>query len=453
MATMAIELNSSALNVYRNAAFADAKTIINNGVDGIKANGVYKGALSALSRSTEEKAANNAARSEFLKALGRAFNVEGMTEVDGKVTFSTDFMTRLEKLLGAEFKRGDFGINAQGEVTSGKPLTMRRVQAIVKKADFIGTGSFSVDAYRRKFEVMLKDLGAAKMTPEVMREKGGAFLTLHNIAKMLTFLEKEVHESVRVNPEYEVHCDYLAAGAVADDEPFEGSYFQYLDMTKGEKGEYVDFKILDKWVIYVNTRIGLVFHPERCKGYSKADYKTIPELNKYLADNLTLYVKKVIDNYFAAKECGKLDAFSRLLGNEQGVCLEEKCMRLMEFEMNHLSKNEAMSAAEIDALNRIVDAAPVNGELPSVENLIYKEIEAIGNMGEQYANSEDWNDFAALVKEHLVGVPAKVMQAVQDGDEYKIEPLMVDGKPVERPLTAADIDAIGPACMAKILGF
>jgi hypothetical protein len=46
-----------------------------------------------------------------------------------------------------------------------------------------------------------------------------------------------------------------------------------------------------------------------------------------------------------------------------------------------------------------------------------------------------------------------IMQAVQDGDEYKIEPVMVDGKPAVRPLTAADIDAIGPACMAKIMGF
>ena len=40
-----------------------------------------------------------------------------------------------------------------------------------------------------------------------------------------------------------------------------------------------------------------------------------------------------------------------------------------------------------------------------------------------------------------------------DVDEYKFEPVMEDGKPVVRPLTAEDIDAIGPACMAKIMGF
>jgi hypothetical protein len=46
-----------------------------------------------------------------------------------------------------------------------------------------------------------------------------------------------------------------------------------------------------------------------------------------------------------------------------------------------------------------------------------------------------------------------IMQAVQDGDEYKIEPVLEAGKPVVRPLTAADLDAIGPACMANIMGF
>ena len=454
---MAIELNSAALNIYRNAAFADGKTILNNDGDGIKANGVYKGALSALSRSSEEKVANNAVRTELLKALGRAFNVKGMTEVDGKVTFSKDFMARLEKILGADFKRGDFGINANGEVASGKPLTMRRIQAIVKKADLVGAGTFSVDVYRRKFEVMLKDMGATKMTPEDMKKKGGEFVTLHNIAKILTFLEKEVDKSVRVNPEYEyareVHDFENDDGAPFDENSFKGSRFEYLDMTKGKNGEYVALRKLDDWILYVHLRAGVVFHPERCHAFSKENYASITELNKYLSDNLKLYVKKAIDNYFAAQNCGKMDAYIKVMGPNAGVCLEEKCMRLVEFEDEHLIEKGAMDVAEVAELRRIAEAAPVNGEIPSVENLVYKEIEAILGMGEQYANSDDWDDFAALVKEHLVGTTAKIMQVVMDGDEYKFEPVMEDGKPVVRPLTAADLDAIGPACMAKIMGF
>lgn len=454
---MAIELNSAALNVYRNAGFADANTIINIDGEGIKANGVYKGALSALSRSSEEKTANNAVRTELLKALGRAFNVKGMTEADGKVTFSKDFMTRLEKILGADFKRGDFGINADGEVTSGKPLTMRRIQAIVKKADLVGAGTFSVDVYRRKFEVMLKDMGATKMTPEDMKKKGGEFITLHNIAKILTFLEKEADKSVRVNPEYEyareVHDFENEDGEPFDEASFKGPRFEYLDMTKGEEGEYVPLRSTDDWVLYVNLRAGVVFHPERCRAFSKENYASITELNKYLADNLKLYVKKAIDNYFAAQNCGKMGEYTKVMGPNAGVCLEEKCMRLVEFEDEHLVDKDALDAAEVEVLRRIAEAAPVNGELPTAEDLVYMEIDAIGRLGERYAVSDDWNDFAELAKEHLVGTTAMIMQAVQDGDEYKIEPVMVDGKPVVRPLTGADLDAIGPACMAKIMGF
>ena len=454
---MAIELNSSALNAFRELHLENANAIINVDGEGLKQNGTYSGALSSLSRSKEAQAENNAARTALLKALGRAFNVKGMNEVDGKVTFTKDFMDRLETILGKDFKRGDFKLTANGEVASGRPLTMRRIDAIVKKADLVGAGTFSVDVYRRKFEVMLKDMGAAKMSPEDMKKKGGEFITLHNIAKILTFLEKEADKSVRVNPEYEyareVHEFENDGGEPFDEASFKGPRFEYLDASKGKDGEYVPLRSTDDWVLYVSSRAGVVFHPERCRAFSKENYASITELNKYLSDNLKLYVKKAIDNFFAAQNCGKMGEYTKVMGPNAGVCLEEKCMRLVEFEDAHLVEKDAMDVAEAEALRRIAEAAPDNGEIPSVENLVYKEIEAAFRLGEQYANSEDWNDFAALVKEHLVGTTATIMQAVLEGDEYKFEPVMADGKPVVRPLTAADIDAIGPACMAKIMGF
>ena len=454
---MAIELNSSALNAFRELHLENANAIINVDGEGLKQNGTYSGALSSLSRSKEAQAENNAARTALLKALGRAFNVKGMNEVDGKVTFTKDFMDRLETILGKDFKRSDFKLTANGEVASGRPLTMRRIDAIVKKADLVGAGTFSVDVYRRKFEVMLKDMGAAKMSPEDMKKKGGEFITLHNIAKILTFLEKEADKSVRVNPEYEyareVHEFENDEGEPFDEASFKGPRFEYLDASKGKDGEYVPLRSTDDWVLYVSSRAGVVFHPERCRAFSKENYASITELNKYLSDNLKLYVKKAIDNFFAAQNCGKMGEYTKVMGPNAGVCLEEKCMRLVEFEDAHLVEKDAMDVAEAEALRRIAEAAPDNGEIPSVENLVYKEIEAAFRLGEQYANSEDWNDFAALVKEHLVGTTATIMQAVLEGDEYKFEPVMADGKPVVRPLTAADIDAIGPACMAKIMGF
>ena len=74
-------------------------------------------------------------RTELLCSLGNAFGLNGMGQnKDGVTTFSKSFMDKLQKLLGDEFKRNDFGISDDGTVTSGKPLTQRRVSAIVKQA-------------------------------------------------------------------------------------------------------------------------------------------------------------------------------------------------------------------------------------------------------------------------------------------------------------------------------
>lgn len=124
----------SALRAFNNPNITDANAIINKSADGgIKQNGTYTGVLSALSRSKADKAANNEARTLLLQSLGKAFGMEA-TVNEGKVTFSKEFMDKLEAKLGKDFKRSDFGINTKGEVTSGKPLTQRRITAICAKA-------------------------------------------------------------------------------------------------------------------------------------------------------------------------------------------------------------------------------------------------------------------------------------------------------------------------------
>ncbi len=49
----------------------------------------------------------------------------------------SEFMTRLEQMIGVDvFKRGDFGVaGANGEVTSSKPLTERRISAILERVE------------------------------------------------------------------------------------------------------------------------------------------------------------------------------------------------------------------------------------------------------------------------------------------------------------------------------
>ena len=105
-------------------------------------------------RAPSTKDRNNAVRTELLKVLGQAFNIEGVTERDGKTRFSDQFMRRLEEILGPDaFKCGDFGIK-DGAVDSGKPLTQRRITAIIKAACAKSESGYDANAYLVKVEAI-----------------------------------------------------------------------------------------------------------------------------------------------------------------------------------------------------------------------------------------------------------------------------------------------------------
>ena len=440
---MAIELNSAALNVYRNAAFADEKTILNNDGEGIKANGVYSGALSALTRSSEEKAANNAVRTELLKALGRAFNVKGITEEDGKVTFSKDFMMRLEKILGADFKRGDFGLNSKGEVSSGKPLTMRRVQAIVKKADLVGNGSFSLPVYENKLDAIKAALGYTKLSADQFKEAARqdplarAFLMASNI---LDFLKFESEQTLGLNPEYEF--------ALECGEDFDGPKLQYFDRVADE---HKPFSNLNDYDLYLQSRIGAVMHFENA-GFDRTKPETIVKLKTYISGIAQLYLKRVVDNYFDAKAEGKLPEYFDHINKNSGVCLEDRCGRLDEFVQKHLVSKDEMDIAAAAEAKRVADTALNGGKPTEAERLVYDVIEELGQTDEALAESDNWADFAEKAKARLVGKTATVTVPELQDDTYVFTPAMEDGKAAVRPLTAEDIDRLGPACLANIFG-
>ena len=132
---MAIQFNLNALSRFSNVNFGDNAAIANlDGGNGLVQNEKLGFILTRKFRSSTAEKQNNAVRTEFLKALGNAFGLnEGIVVNNGKTTFTDQFMNRLEEILGPAFKRGDFGIK-NGVVDSGKPLTQRRIQAIVKAA-------------------------------------------------------------------------------------------------------------------------------------------------------------------------------------------------------------------------------------------------------------------------------------------------------------------------------
>lgn len=189
MFNMAVTFDSNALRAYTNSIgkIDDENAIINKSGDGITTNGTYTGALSALNRSAATKAENNEARMQLLQSLGKAFGLgEGVRNEKGKVTFSPEFMRRLEGHLGKDFKVADFGINQHGEVASGKPLTQRRVEAIVNKA-YRASGVFSREFYQNKFEAILKQvaISACELTDRVVLSKNMYDFNRETLLKLL----------------------------------------------------------------------------------------------------------------------------------------------------------------------------------------------------------------------------------------------------------------------------
>ena len=71
-------------------------------------------------------------------------------------------MDKLAKLLGPEFKRDDFGVGADGTVTSGRPLTQRRISAIMKQAAIVGKGEYNHDKYKELFHIAENILAGEK---------------------------------------------------------------------------------------------------------------------------------------------------------------------------------------------------------------------------------------------------------------------------------------------------
>jgi len=77
---------------------------------------------------------NNRTREALLRSLGEAYGLQGMNRTeDGRTTFSKDFMREVTGLIGADLSVDDFKVGDDGFVSSGKPLTARRVAQILGK--------------------------------------------------------------------------------------------------------------------------------------------------------------------------------------------------------------------------------------------------------------------------------------------------------------------------------
>lgn len=464
-------INLQALNKFRSTTEWTGTTVANlGGGNSVKESGTYKGAFSSLGRSSIEKAANNAVRTEFLRTLGKTFDQPGMTQQNGKVTFSKDFMDRLEKILGADFKRDDFKLDADGKVSSGRPLTARRIQAILAKVESAATQA-SIDSvgkkdgvqvftplgglrkddtyapYAGKLAVIQKDLASLDKNKF---EHVHAFFK--RVAATLDFLSNELdlarsgegdydYSAMRNDQTYEYEKSIGAVKAGAK------PIFQYYDdaQKKFVKLESV-FKYQNE-VLWHKLGGGLLHLEWAPFDLEKSD--DVAPLKKYIVNNARLFVMKSIDCYFDAKKAGKTDLFFQHL-RSPGACVEDQCMHMVEFEETHLSDGlVAPSKEEADEIRRIANQDP-NDDSPKVDKLINDVFEEL-NAKPWFVGKDSFDeDIAKVLRERLVGTTATI--TTYDKSTHKFKPLLVDGKNVVRPLTKEDVDAIGATIYKEVYG-
>ena len=420
-----MDFNITALNVFRdfNVTNQDAIANFNTSTGKVQQNGTYRGGFIGLFRAGKTEDRNNVARSELLKALGNAFGLDGVgTNNAGKVTFSKGFVAKLSKLLGNDLRLKDFSIAPDGTVSSGKPLTQRRITAIIRRAMVVANGGFNADIYRAKLDMVKAEL--AKMP-----ENKDAKRYFEHIGKCLEFVDKTLDTLLDEN----IYWD--------DNEAQRNPDYKVPRFVFRKPGDFEGTPVKDRsmFVNYIcqdqDSYIG-VFHFEKYKNLPK-ELKTQEDVNAnvgYVRSTIQLYVQTAIDLFFDAKEAGKLQEFLEKT-SEPGACMDDRASRPGEWrrELGLLKVEEDFS---VNVAN--------HGPDTKLDECIYEEMRVANN---NIKGAKSWNDLAGAVKKELVGSVRPIM-TVENG---KIVPLMEDGVQVVREVKASDIDLLGPVC-ANILG-
>ncbi len=172
---MPVSFDSAPLEMFGNAGFDNANAVIHLDQDKhLKSDSSYSSLnIFRWMRGSEAERKNNEIRTQLLKSLGESFGLSGVkTGVNGEVTFSKEFMDKLQKLLGPAFKRSDFGVpDKGGAVSSGKPLTARRLQAIYASAGIYDISHFDFAAYKQKIGAILKEQFGMETTLNMAPDK------------------------------------------------------------------------------------------------------------------------------------------------------------------------------------------------------------------------------------------------------------------------------------------
>ena len=456
---MPVTFNANALDLFSKASFGNENAIVRMGSDNtLKSDSTFSsGNIFRWMRGSAARQQNNEIRTQLLRSLGESFGLSGMkTASNGEITFSKDFMDKLEQLLGPAFKREDFGVPAGGgAVSSGKPLTQRRLQAICASARIYDVSDFNMSEYKQKIGFILKEqfgikttLGLTEEEFNKLSENNPAFQVYAGIEKSLDFLQKDFKGFFIEEPNYSLEKSYDATDE--DLEKF-SVRFQIRDL---KTGNYEDMRPVfntndpeemrrhsPNSALFRALR-GNLIHTERAN-FNSATSRDIDPLNKYVEGTLKSFIKNGVDAYMEARMNGKVgDLMERL--QSPGACTEEKALRFYEFRQKHFQ--EKVDTALEANLNRIIE----NTEFTPFNKVIEAELESIDKTHPEY---ETWDQYGAELKRRLVGLqrPMVTMTESNGKTEFTTQTDRSGGM-VTRKITPEDIDSIGRKIYGMIYG-
>ncbi len=464
---MTVEFNMRSLDTFSNAAFGNENDIVNIARDNEKAaslkkNGTFSSSnIFRFMRGGSARKANNEARAELLKSLGKAFGLEGVgTGKRGETTFSGEFMDKLKKLIGPSFKAEDFGVPERGgAVTSGKPLTFRRVQAIMTQAaNFASGNKFDLAEYQNKFNNLLKESGSSLETLDADIKKASgeqeSFLEMFRFVRSsLNFLDTEMNHPeqsvVRNNPTYEWELETEGAGysKLETMKPF----IVYNKET-GQKSYVNELDRNFRNTVFSKAVGGLAIHTENCP-YKFTDkdgntYYDIRPQKKYVTDLMKSFIKVSVDSFYKAKMTGKLNEFRHHIAKDGGACMEDKTTKFIKFRDKVLDQIDA-NAVDKD-LERDLEGILLKGDATSLDECVTGMITNVVSR-EDLQDLDSWEEYAPHVKKELVGTFHPITKPVLDNNgnpvkifgKFQFEPVLVNGQPEFRKLTEEDVDRIG----------
>lgn len=333
-----------ALDNFRNVNFKDADAIVNIGKDNtVTKKNSYHGGVGRVFRRSTTEAANNAARTELLCSLGKAFGLNGMgLNKDGVTTFSKGFMDRLQKLLGNDFKRNDFGIANDGTVSSGKPLTQRRVSAIVKQAILASKGSYDYDTYKAKLDYVKGQIANVMVKSDQTHIKKAAAKHFDTVAKLMDFAEDELTRMI------EIDTDYIPSQPIGPDNQ------KYLLNTKLD-GRYSasplkDFGMVEEYIrkrfnVIVSIKLNILGQDRFTRFPDLKD--PMAQITEYLQDTIKNYAMTSINTFIDAEKAGKTMDFMKVLDDDWSG-IEDKTKSINKFAKEELPGEEAAPVVTLD---------------------------------------------------------------------------------------------------------